>query len=54
MLEGSEAPIRYVIVKFDSKERARAWYAFAEYAQALAIQPDALKRRLLLVDGTVD
>jgi hypothetical protein len=33
-------------------ERLRAWYASADYAEALAVRQTALDRRLLFVDGT--
>ena len=42
---------RVVIVEFPTMERLRAWYASADYAEALAIRQTALDRRLLLVDG---
>lgn len=43
---------RAVIVRFPSMDAARAWYRSADYAEALAIRPDALERRLLFVEGT--
>jgi uncharacterized protein (DUF1330 family) len=42
---------RLVVLKFPTMQAARAWYASPEYAQALAIKPDALERRLLFVEG---
>lgn len=33
--------------------RARAWYASAEYAEALKLRQTALKRRLMFVEGAV-
>lgn len=42
---------RLVVVEFPSIERARAWYASPEYAEALALRRDALDRRLLLAEG---
>lgn len=54
LLEGDVAPVRYVIVEFGSMDRARQWYESAEYAEALEISRDALKRRLMIVDGQVD
>ena len=42
---------RIVIVEFPSMERLRAWYASADYAEALAVRQTALDRRLLFVDG---
>jgi uncharacterized protein (DUF1330 family) len=42
---------RVVVVEFPTMERARAWYASAEYAEALQLRPMALNRRLIFVDG---
>ena len=49
-IEG-EPPHAIVIVEFPSIERAREWYRSPEYAEALAIRPNALNRRLLFVEG---
>ena len=46
------ASTRLVIVEFPSMERLRAWYASADYAEALEVRQTALDRRLLFVDGT--
>ena len=45
------ANCRIVIVEFPSMERLRAWYASADYADALAVRQTTLDRRLLFVDG---
>ena len=45
------ASSRLVIVEFPSMERLQAWYASADYAEALAVRQTALDRRLLFVDG---
>jgi uncharacterized protein (DUF1330 family) len=51
-LEGEwPAERRMVVVEFPSEDAARAWYASAEYAEALALRQTALDRRLLLVPG---
>ena len=50
-IEGESAPQAIVIVEFPSIERAREWYRSREYAEALAIRPSALNRRLLFVEG---
>ncbi|KNB50745.1 DUF1330 domain-containing protein [Streptomyces caatingaensis] len=42
---------RVVIVEFPDAERAKEWYASAEYAEALEIRKAAMERRLLLVEG---
>ena len=50
--EGDWPPgCRVVIVEFPTMERLQAWYASADYAEALAIRQTALDRRLLFVDG---
>lgn len=54
MLEGEDAPVRYVIVEFDTMEKAQAWYSSEEYAKALQVKGKALNRRLMLIDGKVD
>ena len=45
------ATCRIVIVEFPTMERLQAWYASADYAEALAVRQTALDRRLLFVDG---
>ena len=45
------ADCRIIVVEFPSMERLRAWYASADYAEALAVRQTALDRRLLFVDG---
>jgi len=51
--EGDWPPAeRVVVVEFPSMERLRAWYASADYAEALAVRRTALRRRLLFVPGT--
>lgn len=54
MLEGGPAPARFVIVEFESAERAREWYRSEDYAAALKARDAALTRRLMLVEGNVD
>jgi uncharacterized protein (DUF1330 family) len=45
---------RMVAVEFPTMERARAWYASPEYAEALEVRGVALSRRLLFVEGVPD
>jgi uncharacterized protein (DUF1330 family) len=45
------ANCQVAIVEFPTMERLRAWYASADYAEALAVRQTALDRRLLFVDG---
>jgi len=40
-----------VVVEFPDMNRLQAWYASADYAEALALRQTALDRRLLFVDG---
>lgn len=42
---------RLVVAEFPTMDRLRAWYASADYAEALAVSRGALDRRLLFVDG---
>lgn len=42
---------RLVMVEFPDMQRARDWYASAEYAEAFAIRHKALDRRLLFVEA---
>ena|ERR1041384_7590554 len=52
LVEGDWPPNRrVVVVEFPTMERARAWYASAEYAEALQWRHRALDRRLIFVDG---
>jgi uncharacterized protein (DUF1330 family) len=51
VVEGAPTDFRLVIVEFPSMERARAWYASSEYAEALKFRDRALERRLRFVEG---
>jgi len=42
---------RVLVVEFPIMERARAWYASAEYATTRRVRATALTRRLLFVEG---
>jgi uncharacterized protein (DUF1330 family) len=50
-VEGGWTPKHIVIIEFPSMARARAWYRSPDYAAALEVRQDALKRRLIFVDG---
>ncbi|KAA3448250.1 DUF1330 domain-containing protein [Mesorhizobium sp. SARCC-RB16n] len=50
-LEGEWHPGPLIVVEFPDVERARRWYASAEYAAALDVRDAALSRHLILVDG---
>jgi uncharacterized protein (DUF1330 family) len=50
-LEGSWQPGRFVILEFDSPERARAWWSSPEYAEAKALRQSCADTDMLLVYG---
>ena len=50
-LEGDWSPKRVVIVEFPSVERARAWWASAEYAEAKALRQTTARSRMIVVAG---
>lgn len=51
VVEGGPTSRRIVLCEFPSLAHVRAWYASAEYAQALQFRDAALVRRLIFVDG---
>jgi uncharacterized protein (DUF1330 family) len=51
VLEGERTPRTIVIFEFPSMERARQWYQSPEYAEALEIRQNALRRTLTFVEG---
>ena len=50
-LEGDWSPGRLVILEFPSMERARAWWASPEYAEAKAMRHASARSQLLAVEG---
>ncbi|WP_152362964.1 DUF1330 domain-containing protein [Microlunatus speluncae] len=42
---------RVVVVEFPSLDGLRQWYSSDDYAEALALSPSALDRRLIFVPG---
>jgi uncharacterized protein (DUF1330 family) len=50
ILEGDWEPAT-IIVEFPTMDAARAWYASADYAEALNYRDAALERDLVLVEG---
>jgi uncharacterized protein (DUF1330 family) len=50
-LEGDWAPKRFVIVEFPSVEKAKAWWASTEYAQAKALRQATAKTQMIVVEG---
>jgi uncharacterized protein (DUF1330 family) len=51
VLEGSYAPKRFVILQFDSLERARAWWESEEYAGPQELRRSASTGDIILVEG---
>lgn len=50
-LEGEPQPPRTVILRFESYEKAKAWYDSPDYAKPKALRQAASKGRVLLVEG---
>jgi uncharacterized protein (DUF1330 family) len=50
-LEGEWEPKRVVILRFESFERARAWWASEEYAGPKALRQACAATNMILVDG---
>jgi uncharacterized protein (DUF1330 family) len=50
-LEGTWSPPRFVVLEFPTAERARAWWASPEYAEAKAIRQDSARTEMILVEG---
>jgi uncharacterized protein (DUF1330 family) len=50
-LEGAWQPSRLVILEFPSVERAKAWWASPEYAEAKALRQATAQTELLVVEG---
>jgi uncharacterized protein (DUF1330 family) len=50
-LEGSWNPARFVIIEFDSVERAKAWWGSSEYAEAKALRQATADTEMIVVQG---
>jgi len=50
-LEGSWSPERFVVLEFDSVERAREWWASEEYAEAKALRQAIARTEMIIVEG---
>lgn len=50
-LEGDWSPKRFVMLQFDSVQRAKDWWSSPEYAEAKALRQRSAKTRMVLVDG---
>lgn len=51
ILEGSWTPRRFVILEFPSMEKAKAWWASPEYAEAKALRQASARTEMLVVKG---
>ena len=51
VLEGNWAPERVVVLKFPSVEKAKAFYASAEYQAAKAAREGAAVMRMVVIEG---
>jgi len=51
VIEGDWSPQTIVVVEFPSVEAAKTWYHSEDYAGALAINPKAMTRKMILVEG---
>lgn len=50
-LEGEWNPSRFVIIEFDSVERARAWWSSAEYGPARQLRQQTTHTEMIVVEG---
>lgn len=50
-VEGDWNPNRVVVLRFDSVDTAKAWYASEEYAPAMKIRHGASTANMILVEG---
>lgn len=51
VMEGDWTPKRMVILEFPSMERAKAWWASAEYAEAKALRQATAETQLVITEG---
>lgn len=51
VLEGEWSPSRVVVVRFESAEQAKRWWASAEYAQPKELRHQAATTNMIIVDG---
>jgi uncharacterized protein (DUF1330 family) len=50
-LEGTWSPKRLVMVEFPDVERAKAWWASADYAEAKALRQTTSHTEMIVVEG---
>jgi uncharacterized protein (DUF1330 family) len=51
VLEGNWSPQRAVILEFPSLEKARDWWASAEYAEGKALRQSCATTNMIVVEG---
>ncbi|HWA44663.1 MAG TPA: DUF1330 domain-containing protein [Hypericibacter adhaerens] len=51
LIEGGPPPKMLVVIEFPSVALAKAWFDSTDYAEARRIAKDALRRRLIVVEG---
>jgi uncharacterized protein (DUF1330 family) len=51
VLEGDWTPKRFVILEFPTMERARAWWASPEYADAKQLRHSCATTRMVVAEG---
>jgi uncharacterized protein (DUF1330 family) len=54
VLEGRWQPGRLVIVRFESVDAARRWWASSEYAPLRELRQRAAETNMLIIDGVSD
>jgi uncharacterized protein (DUF1330 family) len=50
-LEGTWSPRRFVMLEFPDVERAKTWWASADYAEAKALRQATAHTELIVVEG---
>jgi uncharacterized protein (DUF1330 family) len=50
-MEGDWSPSRFVLVEFPNVERAKAWWASPEYAEAKALRQATADSQLIIAEG---
>ena len=51
VLEGSWSPTRLVLLEFPDVDRAKAWWASAEYAEGKALRQRSARTNMVLLEG---
>ena len=51
MLDGTWTPHRLVVLEFDSVEKAKAWRASPEYAEAKKVREGCARSNMVVVEG---